>query len=388
MQHIYFYGKSPHNGGTPANCGEGWGMGKLVAVEALNPKHDLLTRLLWFTGLRCNLNCSYCDHHDRTSPFLDLDMVKKAAENLQKSFVGRRLELVLTGGEPALHPDFLEMLRIFKEEGGIHYLGTMTNGMRPLEFFVQAMKWLDILIISYQVENPQRQKVLDVIEGLHHEMKQKKSAASRWLHVQIMVLPGELAHVREVTERLRGLEIPYTLRRIRPLLKKSTLSGAPEFVRPYEDPLSADGIQDPDLVFDENFPVSYYSKEELQTLKEWDEEWGSVGSFKQVESVYEVTKDGVQTFERRAQNVNDFLMRKENNFKGWQCWAGNQSIYIDEKGDLFAGSCKVKKMGNVATGFSIETKPLICTHGWCRCGTDLKVTRFDPKYKDQVRLQG
>lgn len=79
-------------------------------------------------------------------------------------------------------------------------------------------------------------------------------------------------------------------------------------------------------------------------------------------------------------------MRGENNYQDWLCWAGNQSIYIDEKGNVFAGSCRVKKMGHINNGFTIEESPLICTPGWCRCGTDLKVTRFHPDFADQVRL--
>lgn len=201
-------------------------------------------------------------------------MVKSAIQHIRANFSDRYLEMVLTGGEPALNPDFLEILRILKEDGGVHYLGTMTNGMRPLEFFVEAMNWLDIMIISYQLENPQREKVLEVIEGLHRQLNHKFGENKRWIHVQVMVVPGELDHVRQVADRLRKLDIPVTLRRVRPLLHRSSLGTSPQFVKPYENPL-IDGHQDPDLIFDEDVPVDYYSAEELQILEDWDREWGA-----------------------------------------------------------------------------------------------------------------
>lgn len=358
---------------------------RLIAVQPLMPQDDQRTRFLWYTGKRCNLDCSYCDHHDRVSSYVPFEQFEKAAQIIRREFCDRSVELVLTGGEPALHPRFNEIIRLLKEEGQINYLGCMTNGMRPLDFFIDAMKWLDLLIVSYQIENPQREKVLQVIEGLHAHLTSLSEANRRWLHVQIMVVPGELEHVKQVADRLRAQQIPCTLRRIRPLLHKSSLKSAPRFVPAYTSPLLADGHLDPDLGHNEDIEVPYYSELELKTLKEWETEWGSVGNFYQVESIYEVTQNGKTELIREKQNINDAIMRRENTYKGWYCWAGNQSIYIFDDGRVFAGTCQAKQIGTLDSGFTLEKAPLICPIQWCRCGTDLKITRFHPDGESMVR---
>ena len=41
---------------------------------------------------------------------------------------------------------------------------------------------------------------------------------------------------------------------------------------------------------------------------------------------YQEQQNGVIGVE---ENVNDIIVRGENSFKGWLCWAGIQSLYID-----------------------------------------------------------
>ena len=75
------------------------------------------------------------------------------------------------------------------------------------------------------------------------------------------------------------------------------------------------------------------------------------------------------------ENVNDILVRKENQYKGWLCWAGVESLMIDANGDVFVATCRGKRLGNIYTGFEIPDEPLICPKYYCVCAADLNTSK-------------
>lgn len=79
----------------------------------------------------CFLACANCTRavgHHRKPYFMDLDMVRKAIASLQ-DFPGR---IGIMGGEPCLHPKFLEILGIVRE---------MIPDRRRREFWTSGFKW-------------------------------------------------------------------------------------------------------------------------------------------------------------------------------------------------------------------------------------------------------
>lgn len=62
----------------------------------------------------CHLHCANCTRfvgHHRKSFFMDLDTVVKAIESLE----GYRGHIGLMGGEPTLHPQFVDICKIYQE---------------------------------------------------------------------------------------------------------------------------------------------------------------------------------------------------------------------------------------------------------------------------------
>lgn len=80
---------------------------------------------------RCNIRCPVC--YAACSPagqrFLSLDELRRAAR-LVKSNGGRRLSM--SGGEPTMHPQLPEMIRIVRQEIGLSPV-LVTNGLRIAE---------------------------------------------------------------------------------------------------------------------------------------------------------------------------------------------------------------------------------------------------------------
>ena len=91
-------------------------------------------------------------------------------------------------------------------------------------------------------------------------------------------------------------------------------------------------------------------------------------------NVISIINDGNEIYELH-ENVNDILLRKDNQYFGWECWAGVESLLIDSKGDVYIASCKQRKLGNIQTGFTMPTEPTICASNWCACAASLNITK-------------
>ena len=87
-----------------------------------------LKSLIFFVTGECNLRCEHCFYHDRLNKKDDikLEQIKKAF----KSF-GKIENLLLSGGEPFLREDLLEICCFFKENNGVKSISIPTNGSLP-----------------------------------------------------------------------------------------------------------------------------------------------------------------------------------------------------------------------------------------------------------------
>lgn len=95
------------------------------------------------------------------------------------------------------------------------------------------------------------------------------------------------------------------------------------------------------------------------------------GSFTNVATI---RKDGNDIF-YVEENVNDITVRRENQYKGWLCWSGIESLMIDADGNVFTATCRTKKLGNIYTEFTLPNEPIICTKNWCACAADLNTSK-------------
>jgi len=85
---------------------------------------------------RCNMTCNFCYNPVRSTPDMSLDHFKYVCANLPCPVV-----LKLCGGEPTLHPDILDFIRIaHKYRHGVH---VVSNGTRYTDnSFMNSLKEL------------------------------------------------------------------------------------------------------------------------------------------------------------------------------------------------------------------------------------------------------
>ena len=75
----------------------------------------MLDRIVLFTILRCDLNCIHCLRgHPVERPDFPLELLPRLLEEAQ--LFGAR-HVTFTGGEPHLHPQFIELASAIAEAG-------------------------------------------------------------------------------------------------------------------------------------------------------------------------------------------------------------------------------------------------------------------------------
>lgn len=106
-------------------------------------------RLEFHISYACVNNCSFCSEHDRMERFkknpvlfgeIRRELIKKRKEGF--NFVN------FTGGEPTIHPDFLEILQFTKKLGYKIYVGTNGAMLAKKGFCHRALPFLDEISLS------------------------------------------------------------------------------------------------------------------------------------------------------------------------------------------------------------------------------------------------
>lgn len=96
---------------------------KMVLVDAYSRLHNYLR--LSLTG-RCNFKCSYCYTPEAPPAQVSHDFMLR----LVRLFASQGVDKVrLTGGEPLIHPQIIEIARQIKATPGIKHLALTTNGL-------------------------------------------------------------------------------------------------------------------------------------------------------------------------------------------------------------------------------------------------------------------
>lgn len=99
----------------------------------------------------CNLNCASCDHYSPLAEegYLDISSYKRDCDRLSELFHGEMYYIFLLGGEPLLHPQITEIMRITREAFPVGEILIVTNGIllpsMPEEFW-EACKKHDVSI--------------------------------------------------------------------------------------------------------------------------------------------------------------------------------------------------------------------------------------------------
>ena len=328
---------------------------KIIKIEHPNHHYKNWVRIEWNLGKRCNFDCSYCgsDLHDNYSSHVELHKVEKILCAIENKFVSqnKKIRLSITGGEPFVHPNIIEILRLIKIHQ-IHEISSITNGSLPLKKYEQAFDCgLSHLIFSWHYEFVRENQTLNTIKQLNQDLPGK-------IQIHLMFLPGYLEQTKKLIDIFKMEKIAFSIRRIRPLTNELG-----EVNLPGNSGYHFKGHQKIDR-------GNYYSQQEEDFLK----------------NTQPTAKPNcLLTFEDGSTelvNVNEITANKLNLFKGWTCFAGSESLMIDNDQKIYRATCK--QGGSIGYIDDLDvlnnlTDTIICNKYSCNCAADINITKYYTK---------
>jgi MoaA/NifB/PqqE/SkfB family radical SAM enzyme len=231
------------------------------------------------------------------------------------------IRISFTGGEPCVHPKFIELVKYCKNVG-VSWISVTTNGTLPYEFY--SVLEVDQIVFSIHLEFDWR-RVFNTVESVVDSTNKKVIA-------QIMAHHNYMDAVLQLRARCLLAHIPNTVRRIR----------------------WTEGDHD---LFDD----MRYSPNDLTWIEE-----------------QEATVQGNCIIDdTQIIHANDVIKLHLNQYKGWSCNAGIESLMINWDGDVHRSTCRVGgSLGNIYNNsFSAPNEPTICDRNFCTCAADIPITK-------------
>ena len=277
----------------------------------------------WNLGKRCNYDCSYCPSsiHDSFSPHTDINILEGVIDQLVA--LDRPVRISFTGGEPAVHPDFEDLLDYCKRKG-IFWINLTTNGTRGYRWYLDNEMYFNHLVFSLHFEQDWT-RIFDTILKYYDSTEQD-------FFVNVMAHHNYMHNVKVVVKKFNEIGIKYAIRRIR-------------------------WTEGDHNVFDD---LKYDGK---------DLEW--------IIAHDATAKPNVRIDNEKIMHANDVIKLHMNNFKGWHCSAGIESLMINWDGEVHRATCRVGgSLGNIYhKTFKSVTEQIICTRDWCTCAADIPLTK-------------
>ncbi len=303
-------------------------------------------RVCFQLGNICTYDCSYCGDGNKNGTHkwpefsivenlvLEIDRIYKAAPYNKKEIIFEYL-----GGEVTLWKDFEKLLILVYELGNKSWL--ITNGIRSLRWWEEYGKYFDLITLSAHLEFCDIEHLCDVGNIL--------------INNNVLAYIGVLMYPPKWNECLAAIEY---------IKENSKCSCFTKTLVKTTD--------------DDTFGNEWgYTNEELDYIKK-----NTIiikGSIKENEFLFWRNS---KTREIQIRDSEIGLAFRENNFYNWKCYAGIDTLYLENNGDVRVGAmCRpVPPLGNwkkddVST-IKWPFEPVICKYLQCNCGHDLRARKF------------
>ena len=315
-------------------------MKKIIEINRLDEAHFFY--VYWTLTDFCNFKCNYCPDmlhsgdfaQGRKRGFPTDDEIQQFLDRLISVLNGRKLYMVLSGGEPTLHPMYAEIIRHLSPHG---IVCTNTNGSRSADWWANLPVLPAQATISLHPEFSKMDKINETAQYLVAngvELRFNLSAdPANWddtvrlyealdENLKIYVQPKVLNHIG-VGDRDN---YEYTVE------QNAWMKSKQEFFVLNKMKYNTNPLSQP--------PYAFYTD----------------GSLKPLISLAELT------------------MTKQHAFRGWECWAGVNTLNVHFDGNVWSAICKIENLGRV-TNFKLKSTPVTCTNNYCTCPGDILIAK-------------
>jgi MoaA/NifB/PqqE/SkfB family radical SAM enzyme len=329
---------------------------KLIAVEP-TPQFRKVLRVEWLLTRKCNFSCSYCHEYER-GPHGRTDLVENAIQLLQQKAGTKKIALLLTGGEPTLHPDFKKIVKT--ADSFNMRTQVVTNGSQTPDFYKECIPSLKDFTFSIHLE----MNFEKTMRSLMAVYEAKKTFNDVNILVHLVALPGKFDNVLSIYNELKSVGIKTIVRRIRPMFNSDGFPILPENVRDRTVFHKSDSSKS-------SIDFGLYTTEEISMLLELRSS-STINT-----NSYWINEDSFVEEEKIIANTLGTM--KLNRFKGWTCWAGIERLQIDYNGDVYRGTCRVgDSLGNFFSDYNLPSDPITCTRNVCTCAWSMAISKADP----------
>lgn len=162
------------------------------------PMQDYPVYIQWDISRRCNFDCSYCPSfvHNTTDEFQSLDILKDVVVRLQDSF-GPKMTFNFAGGEPTVHPDFIQWCEFIKKLG--HRINVQTNGAQVEDYWRRLARTVDHISISVHLEFMTEKRLMKTINAIME--------TSCLIEVKIMAHPNHWEKAMQFKRLLQNVHL-------------------------------------------------------------------------------------------------------------------------------------------------------------------------------------
>jgi organic radical activating enzyme len=331
----------------------------ITEIKNTQPKDVLDVR--WAVSNVCNYKCEYCFPGSNEGTYRFPTNVTQLIRNFNNIFdyyethLGKkRFHLRLLGGEPTIWSGLDTFIKGIKEKHNV-YVSVITNGSRTLRWWQENGDLIDNVSISYHKKFADVDHIISVADTVY--MFDKK------VTVHVLMDPSDWQGcIDDIMTMKQTSKYPWIIQ-----TKKITPT---------------------------NRYTPVYSEEQNKFMrigiKRLPSVWWFIKQFKLVldktmrlyESVY--INDN-KKYKARAET---YIINNDINFKGYECYMGIESLYIDWNGELKSSCGQELFNGQYNIFDSLEFKPnldpIICKQDSCYCPTENHVSK---KYIKIVELE-
>jgi organic radical activating enzyme len=320
-------------------------MAKLIEIKR---KDNVLT-VFWMLTDFCNYRCNYCPSRLNSGDFKSGRKPGYPTDDEIRVFLdklvnvhgkGKILKVIISGGEPTLHPMYEEIVNTLHPHGIVE---TITNGTRSIDWWQQLNHLPDKVTISLHAGWSKIDKVNELGEFLLDK--------NVYVALNLMADPNNWALVQEMHQQLT------------PRLQKNFVNA--KIITDHKG-----GINDGE--------IDTYQFDQLEFIKNnafltsQPERRFSNVKFSSV-----LVYDNGTTAE--ISNVFNIVNNNQHNFKEWECSAGSKGIAVSFDGNAYVGICHVHLLGKITT-FELYNKPILCPRQWCDDTIDITVPKKKPTW--------
>lgn len=158
---------------------------------------------------RCNLSCKWCTDKElrKNGATMSLDTIEKVFKEFGEHHTGVTLE---GGGEPALHPQFHDIVAV-----GNHYgidLGLITNGTTDISESIHRLKWVRVSLDSSNEEEYKAEKgaaLFEKVLGNLQKMTVMRNPQKTFIGVGYVLTKRNQSSLKELIKRLDEIGVDY-----------------------------------------------------------------------------------------------------------------------------------------------------------------------------------